>query len=324
MGSFFKSKTKVTQTQQPFETNPWKPQEEYLKEGFTSAKDALTAGQGVLGGITDYTADLTTGQDQALQDSIAFNQGLLGQGQNLVNQGAGLTGNLNTYGQNANQVFNSASADPTQTIVNNAGQYINNDVIQGQIDASINDINRGFQQQRGQINGNAVGGGNINSTRAGVLEAMAQDDAMDRAASVAAGIRGDAYGNGLNLASQNYQQGIQNQLSANQQVGQSGELGLNTLKTGAQLGQGAAGSNFDAQSIYQQQQQNEINGKIQQATQPMDLVSKYMSAIGGNYGNSGFTTHTDVKQSGSGFGKLLGAASSIAGAGSKMGGFGLW
>lgn len=316
MGSLFKSKTQTVQTQNPYERNPWKPQEDYLIGGFESAKDALTGALGSLGGITDFTADMTAGQDQAAQDQIAYNQGLMGQGTNMINLGNNLSGNLSTAAGNANAVFGQAGVDPTQQIVGNAGQYINNDVLQGQIDAAIGDVNRGFQKQQGQINSGASAGGNINSTRAGVMEAMALDDAQDRAAQISSTMRGDAYSQGLGLAAQTHQQGIGNQLAANQQIAGLGSAGMGAILQGANLGAGAAGQVYDTNALYQTQAQNEILGKINGAQLPLNLVGQYMQTVGGNYGGHGYETTSQTFQKPSLFGQITGAAAGL------MGGFG--
>lgn len=98
MGSLFKSKTKTTQ--QPFETNPWDPQQDYLKYGFEQGKGQLDSALAGLSGITDPVADMNQGQLNAISQGYSQGMDFANAGQSLANHGAGLMGNLNTASNN--------------------------------------------------------------------------------------------------------------------------------------------------------------------------------------------------------------------------------
>lgn len=414
MGSLFKSKT--TTTKQPFETNPWEAQQPYLQGGFDAAQSALNSGLSAQNPVTNYTASMNAGQQNAINTLSQNGMGVQGQAQTLQNAGAaGATQGLQDYAQNASglygqimgqnptqslqgfnksmqgvanaagnidqgmlgqfsnntqDLYNTAGQDSTSRIIGNAGQYADNPYLSGQIDAAINDVRKGFDQTVGGINGAATGTGNINSTRAGILESRALDDAMDRASSISSSMRGDAYANGLNIAQAENAQQFNNQLNANSQLGQgfdrylssngqafgqlsdaaglalSGGVAKNDMQN-AQFGQGlaandavlnSANTSFDflnggyglgqqgasdalnANTALQMQDQNVINGQLQQyldnKTGNMDLVTAYMNAVGGNYGQSGFTTQTT--QSASPFQQIVGGIATGLGAYSGM------
>ncbi len=310
MGSLFKSKTKTHNT--PYEQNPWKPQEDYLKYGFGQAQDALTAAQKGFGQIGDFTADMTQGQMDAISGITQQGMGASQDVASMFGQaGQGLFGNLAAYGKNANDLYAQAGVDPTQSIIENAQAYADNPYVQGQIDSALGDVRKAFDGTVGDINGSATGSGNINSTRAGVLESMALDDAMDRSADISSGIRSAAYENGLNRAMSEHQQSWQNQLAANGLLGSSGMQGVGLMGQGLATGLQGFNDALSAQGMLQSQAQNEITGSIQQAMTPQDLIAQYMQTIGGSYGAHGFGTQ--VTQSASPFQQIMGGAATIAG-----------
>lgn len=306
----FDSKTKTTQN--PFETNPWQPQQDYLKTGFAASKGALGTALASNAGISDFTADMNGVQTGALSASNSFNQSVMPGASGAVAAGSAAVGGLPGYQNNASDLYARTGADRTGAIINSAGQYANNPGLQGQIDSALGDVRKAFDQRVGGINSDASATGNINSTRAGVVESLARDDAMDRAATVSSQMRGDAWNNGLSLASQNMSDQFSQQAGANTQLGNSVGLGLDTMSTGAQIGQGALGQQFINGSLTQAQQQAEIEGLRAKGMSEMEIVSKYMGNVGGSYGQQGFTSQTETQPSI--FQQVLGGAASVAGA----------
>jgi hypothetical protein len=128
-------------------------------------------------------------------------------------------GMLKGFSGNANSLYQTGTANQTDGTISDAGKYADNPYLQSQIDASLNDVNKAFQKDVGEINGAAVGGGNINSTRAGTLEAYAMDDAMDRGAAISSQMRGAAYDKGLTMAQADGQSRFNNGITANDQTG---------------------------------------------------------------------------------------------------------
>ena len=107
----------------------------------------------------------------------------------------------------------------------NLSNYINNDVLQGQINAATRDIGRNLNENQLTASAsNAAASGNSGSSRRAVMDAIAARGAADRSADVASSMRGNAYNQALgiesNRAAQNagFQQGA-NQANANFQQG---------------------------------------------------------------------------------------------------------
>lgn len=315
MGSLFKSKT--TTTQQPFESNPWKPQQKYLMKGFEAGSGALDKAVAQNGEITDFTADLNEGQLAAIGGLSNLGMGASQDVSQLaLRLGLGGAGNFEDFSSNAKDLFAKAGQDPTDNIIANAEKYSSNPHLQGQIDAALGDVRKAFDRDVAGINSAAVGTGNINSTRAGALEARALDDAQDRGAQISAAMRGAAYEGGIDRAMDQVQQNFNNQMGANEALRASGAMGLDFAKQGLQTGAAGYGSAIDANGMLQQQEQNEIAGKQQMSQSEMDLIQRYMGIVGGSYGSQGFQTQV-TKQPGL-FQSLVGGAASLGGAGFKL------
>ena len=176
--------------------------------------------------------------DQAMMGTAAQGQGpnlgMASQIEGMAGQSAGTQ----------NQGFNQS----------NLSNYINNDVLQGQIDASTRDITRNLAEN--QLTGNAsnaAASGNSGSSRRAVMDAIATRGAEDRSADVAANMRGNAYSQGLgieaNRAQQNAQMGQQNQQFNTGQSNNMLSQGINTatgvdaMNTGYRQQQGMANQN---------------------------------------------------------------------------------
>lgn len=305
-------KPTTSSVRSPFETNPWEAQQGYLTQGFSAASNALDNGLGINNGITDYTADLTADQTGYLNSIQSFGSNLAnGAGQQALQAGQQGLGSMGAYQQNTQDLYNRAGQNQTGQILQDAGQYANNPYLQGQIDSAIGDVRKGFDQQVGGINSGASGTGNINSTRAGTLEAYARDDAMDRAGQISSSMRGDAYQQGLGMAQGQNQMQFSNMMGANQNNYQATALGGDLSNLGGQLGLQGLNAGLGAAGGFQTQNQNEINGERERALAQQSIVGQYMQNVGGNYGNSGYTT--SVSQSQSPFQTLVGAGVTLAG-----------
>lgn len=314
MGSLFKSKTQTVQN--PFESNPWAPQQGYLKSGFEAGKAALDKGLAQNGQITDFTADMTPEQLALIQRGTRMGLGAGGASQAAIQAGTQGINGFNKFLGNAGDLYGQTQGDRTGTILSDASKFADDPNLQANIDLAIKDVNKGFQRDVGNINSAAAGTGNINSTRAGALEAIAQDDAMDRAASISTAMRTDARNKGLDMAYANLNDRINQGMSANGVLGDAAGMGLDMASGGYALGQGGNSDALNLQSLIQQQKQAEIDGQRAQASSDLDLVSRYMQAIGGNYGSQGFQSQTIKKPSV--FQQLVGGATSLMGAWGEM------
>jgi hypothetical protein len=311
MGSLFKAKTKATKS--PFESNPWEPQQEFLRDGFGEGREALGGALANNAGIKDFVADLNPTQMGAIQQMAGLGQGdFQSTGQNFQNIGNGMVGDMSRASGVVNDYADVAGTDRTADIIARGGQYADNPYMQAQIDGAIKDVNRGFQRDQGGINAAATGMGGINSTRAGVMEALALDDAMDRSANISSGMRSNAYERGMDRSMVQDQAGMAERLAAAGALQQSGGMGADMATQG--LGMRDAGNQMalGAGGILQGQAQNEIEGKRQMSREEMDLIKQYMGIVGGNYGSKGY--QTTVTKSPSIFQQVAGATASIMGA----------
>ena len=183
----------------------------------------------------------------------------------------------------------------------NLSNYINNDVLQGQIDASTRDITRNLNEN--QLTGsasNAAASGNSGSSRRAVMDAIATRGANDRSADIASNMRGNAYNQALGIeagrASQNagFQQGA-NQANANfmQNSNQFNAGQQNQLRS-----QGfTMGGNQLENNLSRQQQADQFNaGQFNQARQ-----------FGTGVGQNAFNTNQQNQQFGASLAARLGA-----------------
>lgn len=115
---------------------------------------------------------------------------------------AGASGTLGAVQQRA-------MADPTQQTIQNAGLYANNPAIDAAIKASQSTVDRTLNQETlPGIGRSASLTGNLNSSRAGMAEAMALRDAAEVKGNIEGTMRGQAYQNGLNLSNTQLAQGM--------------------------------------------------------------------------------------------------------------------
>lgn len=109
----------------------------------------------------------------------------------------------------------SAMADPTQSTISDAGQYANNPYLDGAIRAANQNTNNTLNEQTlPGLNRQATMGGNINSSRAGMAEAMANRDAATMNANTEATMRNQSYNSGLQLAAHQREAGMSAATSA--------------------------------------------------------------------------------------------------------------
>lgn len=306
-------------------SNPWEPQQDYLKYGFSSAKDALG---NALQNPT-YTGQRVAGLNP-FQTSGANWLGNITQGQgfgnaNLINNAsANMLNGGAAYSNNANAIFNRASQDPTQSILSTANAYASSPYADGLIDASSRDVTRNlYENQLPGAGLRASGTGNTNSTRAGVESAILQRGAADRLTDLSSSIRSNLFNTGLAQGQSQYNQNLTNMLGANSGLLNSFSSGL----TGLGAGQNYAAGNFDALNaaggLYQTQDQNQLNANLAQFNEanqnPLSYIQQYMSTVGGNYGGTSSGSSTAPTVGGGVGGALTGALGGGLGAFGTMG-----
>jgi hypothetical protein len=303
-------------------SEPWAPQQPFLTYGFDQAKSLY----GQAAQNPAYTGQRVAGLTPEQQALIGQGTGFGGSQFPLANQVQGMGMGMLTpgaqFGTNAANIYGSvAGMDPTQQIIANAGQYADNPYVQSIIDASSRDVTRNLlENQLPSLAMGATGTGNINSTRAGVQQAIAERSAAERLADISSGIRGQFFQSGLNMSQEQYNRDLQNQLAANEALRQSYGAGLQGLGAGADLAAGGFALGSGAAGQQQLQQQAELDAQRQQFAEqrdmPMDLLGRYMQLVQGNYG--GTQTQT-APSTGGGFAGVLQGALGGALGGASLG-----
>lgn len=317
MGSIFKPKTQTSKSSQ--ENNPWAPAQDDLKnilgeigDWYDSAKNTgYISSTGDLSGIYgDYINAL---KDQSGQTNQGVN--------NLLNQAGGAnTGAYQGWSNAANGGLNYT----TQDIVSGAQGLVNNDLLQGQIDATNRGIQRNLTEQAFTgIDRNAVGSGNLGSSRAGIAQAVAAREASQQMADNENAIRSNAYNNALSQS-----QSVLNSNNANMLSGYQGLSGLgnnlasqagsyaNSLNSGlSNLGQAA--------SLEAMLQQNNQANLIGERDYIANLIGQYYLPTAGTIGGMGGTTTGKSQTPGaSAFDAILGGAQATGGIMSGLGSMG--
>jgi hypothetical protein len=286
---------------------PWKGQAPFLGFGFNEAQRLYKLFQGspaYQGSLYAPSNPLQQGGAWQLANFAAGPGGQLtgaATDASLASLGAGAG-----FGGNAQDIYGRAQMDPTQQIISNAGSFASNPYMDGMIDAASRDVNRNlFENELTGLNNEATATGNTNSSRAGAVEGVLRRGAADRVADISAQLRGGAYQSGLGLAANNYQQGFQNQLGANSQVGGALSTGLSGAQGAQSMGFGNADAITRAGSFFQNDEQKMLDAAFQkwnmQDTRPADLLSRYWGIASTGWNGGGGTP----TQGGGGFGNTL-------------------
>ena len=312
MGSVFGS-TQTTTTNQSGTAKPWEAQSAPLQKAFAGAGDIYAAQKDDPFYQGDLYAGTNAAQQNAANQMIANGQqqgqagsGMMVSGQQGVDQFGNYLGNANNFASgNFNQGSNAASGamagntgfamgqgnaglsqglqmagtDRTASNIASGEAYANNDAVRGMIDSSMTDVRRNLGENvLPGINARAVGTGNMNSSRAGVAEGIANRDAGETAANIAAKIRGQAYTSGLGMAEAGGIANMQGSLAA-------GNLGNNMAVSGARGEQ--MGNQLNSQNLTMQQQGNNALGQGVSMGSGMLTAGGQNAAAGGQLGLAG-------------------------------------
>lgn len=303
MGSLFSGSQKTTTNEQT-DTGPSKFQLPYLTDAFNAAQSNFK-GQG---GSPFYQGDLYAGMsDSAKSDLDASKNYATGTGLATANQLSQLGSSLAGFGGKAASTLDDyltlANGDATAANIKAASSYASNPYLDSQIDAVNRDVGRNLAEVTlPGIDRAASGSGNINSSRAGVASGIAQRGAADRMADNAASLRSQAYSQGLNLAQQDRAQQLNAMGTASQAYQGLAGMGINALNAGTQAGYGAYNVVNQANAMEQADRQGQADADYAtwqgNDTRQSDLLSRYMSIIGGNqWGQSGTSSGTSVSKS---------------------------
>lgn len=260
-------------------------------------------------------AGLTPYQMEGIGGMFNYAQG---RGTDIANAqyGAG----MNTLGMGQNMLGTFAGSGPSQNMgidMNQIAQYIDNDLIQGQIDAALRDPYRQLTEQQLPIARlSMAGSGNTGSTRGDIGQAILERGYQDRAADISSGIRGNAYAQALGIGAQ---QASQNANLGASWLSQMGNLGLAGTQGGMNmLGQayGTGMANYQnmlgAGGILQGQEQAVLDRMRLDPYERLGFASGIINPMATQYGTQhGFSETTESTGIGNiavGLGATLGGA----------------
>lgn len=325
--------SQTTQTENK-STTPWGPQGAALQKGFDAAGNALTQSQAAAanGAPTNYTAQ--------------FDPALIGQFNNMLGYANNTnTGALNNAGNNAATSGSNASSaalskllgyDPTaqnnpSSLISQANQYVSGQNIPAQVKAAMQGATETARDvTMPGIAQNAALSGNSDSSRRGIAEGLVQRGLAEQSANLENSLQGQAFGQGLSLASSNANANNQAALTAAAQAANAGNTALyagSGAVGGSINGQGTLfgiGSNA-GQGLTAAEQANLTNQNQQYQAginNPYAALMPYMKLVGSQlYGTNSTGTTTSQNDPGVGgiLGGLLGGAGSLA---SGLGGLG--
>jgi hypothetical protein len=308
-------------------TTPWAPQAGALQTGFDAAGKALQQSQTDSAGKapTNYTAQ--------------FDPALLGTFQNMLGYANGNnTGALNNAGNNAATSGSNASSaglsqllgyDPTKqnnptSLIDQANQYVAGQNIPAQVKSAMQGATETARDvtMPGIAQGAALSG-NSSSSRRGIAEGIVQRGLGEQSANLQNSLSGQAFGNGLTLASNNANANNSAALSAASGAANAGNSALNAgtgAVNGAISGQGSLfGIGENAGQGLTAAQQAQLTNQQQQyqasVNNPYASLMPYMQLVGSQLYGSNTTGTTTTEQNpgvASILGGLLGAGGSLA------------
>jgi hypothetical protein len=191
LGTETKNTNKTENTNQNYGANssssPWNVQIPYLNQAFNQASGILNQGTGNV-----YSGDMTA---QFTPEQLATFRSMIGQGGNagtLANTG------VNSLTGAANGLASFAPQGGVDSNIAAAGQYANNPYLSGQVDAAMRDARRSVSEDAlPGIDRGAALTGNLDSSTSGISKGIVERGLADKTADVSAGLRGNAYNQGL-------------------------------------------------------------------------------------------------------------------------------
>lgn len=312
------SQTKTTKTE------PWAPQGQALQFAFNEAQNLYNSKKGT----PFYQGDLHAGLDPLTQQGIDKTAGYVnGSGQQGADAVTGASGNLiganPQYLEAIKGLYGAASADPTGANIDAAGRYANNPALQAQIDAVGADIRRNLGENiMPSIDRTATASGNINSSRAGIAEGIAARGAKEELAQTAAGMRYNAYNNGLGTAESARTSNLGFQGQAAGLYGSAVGQGMSGFGQGQTMNLQLLDSLVRSGQLRQEDAQHLMDTEFARwqggDTRDQDLLKNYYGVIGAN--NWGGTSTEKISGGGPGIiGGLLGGLATFSGLGGVKG-----
>lgn len=302
--------TKTENTQQSTQTQNYAGfQLPYLTDAMSKASGIYSQGAGNLYG-GDVLAGFRPEQVANFRNILGYAGGNTVPGQTAAAGGAltgagigGLTGALGGLGSFTPQ-------GGTESNIAAARAYADNPAVGGMVDAAMRDARRGvYEDTLPQITRASALTGNTNSSTRGIREGIVERGLAEKTADVSAGIRGDLFNRGLQLAEGGRQFDNTATLDALSKRGTLGgsaaAMGLGSLGDSItqQLGlYGAAGTAGEGLRAGDQAALDAMRGKSEYGTDRLSqMLAQYYGIVGSNSWGSNSTgtktTETETQAS---------------------------
>lgn len=300
---------------------PWVGQMPYLKDAFDEAQVLYDQKkeQNDPGYTGEFYAPVRPEQTAAFENALNFANGTGKQAVNTAMNtgtqatGLGFAGSAGALGG----LFDMAGKDTTQSNINAANQYANNPYLNEMVDAGMMDARRQFSEQlMPGMERKAAATGNVNSSRQGIAQGIAERGLGEQAAGLRATLQGDAWKTGLGAAQAD-------EARRQQAMGAAGSLSSNMLSQGLQgltSGTDMAQKNNDlatvSSSMLQQLDQQKIDNDLAkwnyEQDKDWDHLARYWGIVGDkSWGYQGTST-TKTKENPSMM-STMGSAAAILG-----------
>lgn len=306
MGSFFKGKTQTSSVQA---TDP------IQQQAFNNYNNALGDVRGMIrpNFMSQLANPVYGGQTYANLDPMQ-QQYYTGIGQaagNVFDAGANQYNATKDYGSRL-AAFGNYVQDPNAGM-NYAAAYANSPQVQAMIDASARDYSRNlFENQLPGLNRGAIGSGNMNSTRAGVMEGLLRSRTAEDIADMSATQRFNAMNQGLGQFNTNVNQ----QAAMLSQMQNANTAGYNNLANA--LNMFSSGGQF--MRDYNQGMMDDSRNRFYEAqNRPFELAQNYLGLMtpGASFNGGAGVGAGDISQGPSGADKL-GQVANIVGTGMTL------
>jgi hypothetical protein len=282
MGGGGKSKTVETN-----KTDPWSGQQPYLTDIMSKAQGAYNAQSSSPGYTGDFFASPRPEQLNAFNGMLNFASG---QGAGAVgtqlDTGATATGmGLGAAGGALSGMSGMAGSDLTGGNISAAGRYADNPYMDGMVQASMRDANRNAAENvLPNLYRGAAAGGNINSDRTALAQGVVERGLAEKTADISAGLRGQAYSQGIDAA----QRDTSMRAGLYDSMGQLGagmtDLGTGALSSGIESQMGLsdmAGAASDRLQMFDQARiDNDLSKFEYNQNRPWEALGNYYGIVG--------------------------------------------
>ncbi len=357
-------------------SGPWGPQQPYLEDLYgraqTDMQGRMASGPYTGNFYSPINGAQTTGSNLAstygtqLGNPLAYTTGFMGQNlmasapgyqqaaDNLVSNGLdlsapGLSGALTSAGvagaKGINSIIQQATTDPSKALASGASTIMGSAPVNSALQATNAGIDQTLNEQTlPGLDRQAAMGGSLNSSRAGMADAMAQEGAGIAKGSADASIESNAFNSGLNAETQARNSNLMAgqwasngamgsalsgamdnsnvRLNANSQIGNSVGMGLSAVGDSANLANQNLGLMEGAGSVLQNDSNQSLANNYQKwgmaNNYTNNVLKDYSGLITGNVGSSATGTQTMAS---SPLSNALGTAAMMGSPGNSGGGW---